>query len=76
MAKWFDIGAAIFALIAALFWFLSARGELPPMVSYFDQAPASDPLYAALKFSARMNSIAAIFSGLAALCVFAGILTR
>jgi len=76
MTKWFDIGAAIFALFAAVFWFLSAYGKLPPMVSYWDQAPDTDPLYLALKFSARMNSIAAVLSGLAALCVFGGIITR
>ncbi len=30
MEKWLDIGGALFALVAALFWFLSAYEKLPP----------------------------------------------
>jgi Na+/proline symporter len=66
MQKWLDIGAAILAFAAAVFWFLSAYGKLPPMVAYFDQAPASDPFYQAVKFSAKMNQWAAGFSGASA----------
>jgi hypothetical protein len=44
-------------------------GKLPPMVSYWDQAPANDPLYVALKFSASMNTWAAGLSGASALCM-------
>lgn len=76
MARWFDIATAVLALLAAIFWFLSASGKLPPMVGYWDQAPEHDPLYIALKFSAQMNTVAAILSGLAALCVFGGSLSR
>jgi hypothetical protein len=39
------------------------------MVSYWDQAPAKDPLYVALKFSASMNTWAAGLSGASALCM-------
>jgi hypothetical protein len=31
--KWLDIGAAVFALAAAVFWFLSAYGRLPPLIA-------------------------------------------
>jgi hypothetical protein len=55
MERWFDVAAAIFAVAAAVFWFMSAYGKLPPMISYWDRAPDNDPLYVALKFSARMN---------------------
>jgi hypothetical protein len=53
---------AVFALIAAIFWFLSA-GESPPMVTYWGSTPDADPFYKAVKFSAEMNKLAAGFSG-------------
>ena len=67
MEKWLDIGAAVLAIAAAIFWFLSAYGKLPPMVAYWDQAPAGDPFYSAIKFSGRdeqMGSIAERIVGL------------
>lgn len=68
MTRWLDWGTAIFALAAAVFWFLSAAGSLPKMVAYWDQAPETDAFFVAIKFSASMNRIAAAFSGLSALC--------
>lgn len=76
MGRWSNIGTAVFAFLAAIFWFLSASGKLPPMMSYWDGTPPSDPFYAALKSSAQMNTCAAVLSGLSALCVFAGIIAR
>jgi hypothetical protein len=67
MDRYLDLATAVFALIAAAFWFLSAYGELPKMVAYWDAAPASDPFYSAIKYGASMNRIAAVFSGLSAL---------
>jgi len=49
MKEAFNIAAAVFALIAAGFWFASARGTLPPMVAYWDAAPPNDPLYVAIR---------------------------
>jgi len=69
MGKWLDVSAAVFALAAAVFWFLSAYGKLPPMIAYYDAAPETDPFYKAVKFSAKMNQWAAGFSGLSALCM-------
>lgn len=66
-------GVAIFALIAAGFWLASAYGGLPHMKSYFGAIPPNDAFYLALKFSARMNVLASIFSGLSALCMAIGI---
>jgi hypothetical protein len=69
MEKWLDIAAAVFAIAAAIFWFLSAYGKLPPMVAYWDQAPEIDLFYVAVKFSAEMNRWAAGLSGLSASCM-------
>ncbi len=57
----------VLAFIAAVFWFVSAKGRLPPMGPYWDAAAPSDPFHVAAKFSARMNSWAAVFTGLSAL---------
>jgi hypothetical protein len=67
MSGWLDLGAAVFAFVAAVFWFLSAARPVPPMVKNWDSTPESDPLYLAVKFSARMNAIAATFAGLSAI---------
>jgi hypothetical protein len=64
-----DTLAALFALGAAAFWFLSAYGELPPMLSYWDATPANDPFTVGIKYSAKMNRWAAALSGLSAVCV-------
>jgi hypothetical protein len=69
MEVWLDVGAFVFAIGAAIFWFLSAYGELPPVVAYWDAAPQNDPLYMAIKFAARMNRWAAGLSALSALCM-------
>jgi hypothetical protein len=69
MRKWLDIGAAVFAFVAAVFWFLSAYGKLPPMVTYWDSTPQNDPYYQAVKFSAEMNRWASGFSCISALCM-------
>jgi hypothetical protein len=66
MEKWLDIGVAAFALVAAIFWFLSAYGPLPQMSMYWGTAPPTDPFFKALKFSAEMNTWAAGSSGLSA----------
>jgi hypothetical protein len=69
MRKWLDIGAAVFAFVAAVFWFLSAYGKLPPMVTYWDSTPQNDPYYQAVKFSAEMNRWASGLSCISALCM-------
>jgi hypothetical protein len=68
MGYWLDLGTALFALTASVFWFLSAYGKLPPIVPYWDEVPASDPFYRAVRFSTQMNRAAAALSGLSALC--------
>jgi hypothetical protein len=71
-----DLATAMFALAAAVFWFL-ASGKLPPMLGYWGvERPASDPHLMAVEKSARFNSIAAVLSGCSALCAFAGYWAR
>lgn len=69
MEIWFDTATAVFAFIAAAFWFWSAFRKLPPMVAYWDAAPESDPFRAALIFGAKLNQWAAGLTGLSALCM-------
>jgi hypothetical protein len=71
-----DTGTAVFAFLAAVFWFLSAAKKLPPMVTYWDSAPETDPFFVAVRFSAKMNTRAALFSGLSALCAFGSVIAR
>jgi hypothetical protein len=69
MSRWLDVTAAVFAFISAIFWFLSAAGRLPPMVAYWDSTPPTDPFFSAVRFSARMNTVAAIASGISAVLI-------
>lgn len=69
MEKWFDIAAALFAIGAAIFWFLSASGKLPPMKAYWDATPETDPFRIAVVYAAQMNQWAAGLSGASALCM-------
>jgi hypothetical protein len=34
MSRMLEVLAAVFAFIAAVFWFLSAAGQVPPIVMY------------------------------------------
>ena len=68
-----DIGAALFAFLAAAYWFRSAYGELPQLGSYWDKVPKSDPFFQAIEYSAKINRIAALFSGLSAVAFAARI---
>jgi len=63
-----ELIAALFALLAAVFWFLSAAPweGLPQIVSYWGAASEGDPFWQAMVFSAKMNSYAASCSCIAA----------
>jgi hypothetical protein len=69
MARWLDIVSAVLAIGAAFFWFRSAYKTLPLMKPYWDSVPPDDPFFQALRFSARMNTVAAVLSGLSAACM-------
>jgi hypothetical protein len=72
MARFLEISAAVFALIAAVFWFFSAKRRLPRQSLYWDgNVPEADPYQRAVRFSAVMNKWAAGFSGLSAACMSA-----
>jgi hypothetical protein len=62
MARIFGVAAALFAVVAAVFWLLSAYGELPQITS------VGDLLFAALSGAAIMTSWAAGLSGASAVC--------
>ena len=69
MELWMDVAAAVFAITAAAFWFLSAHGKLPPMGAYWDATPENDRFRMAVTFSTKMNRWAAGLSGVSALCM-------
>lgn len=71
-----DALTAVFALVAAIFWFRSAANALPRHVTYWNAAPPDDPFVMALQFATRMNRIAALFSGLSALCAACSVMLR
>jgi hypothetical protein len=76
MDRSFDLCAALFAVIAAILWFMSAAGGLPTMVMYWGAAPLNDPFHVALVASARWNACAAASSGASALCMGAAAAIR
>ena len=66
MARVFEVAAALFAVVAAGFWFLSAFGELPQIATYWEMAPVDE--------AAIMTSWAAGLTGVSALCAAARLL--
>lgn len=63
-----EICAMVFAFIAAVLWFMSAAGDLPQSITYWDATPPNDPFYAALQASVRWSRWAAVAAGISALC--------
>ena len=64
LLMWLDRGSIGAALAAALFWWLSARVHLPAPKPYWTETPDDDPFFMALRHSANLNSVAAVFAGL------------
>jgi hypothetical protein len=70
LTKALDITAAVCALVASVFWFISAKRRLPRQLLYWDgEVPDRDPYLRAIRFAAGMNRWAALFSGLSAASV-------
>ncbi len=65
-----DLGATLFAFVAAILWFMSAFRKPEPIIAYHAPTPESDPYRRSLEFSAKMNRWAALFTGMSALCMF------
>jgi hypothetical protein len=61
MARLLELAGAVAAIVAAGFWFISANGEVPQMLAYWDGVPAK----------AQLDRWAAGFGGLSALFVAA-----
>ena len=59
--------SAAFAFLAAVFWFLSAREDLPVIGSSYGAIANLDPFYAAIKRVATLNKWAAGCAGVSAL---------
>src|SRR5262249_45055372 len=49
MGRLFDGGTVVFATAAAVFWFLSAYGKLPPALPYWDEVPETGPFLRKVK---------------------------
>jgi len=64
MTRTFEIAAALFAVVAAVFWFLSAYGELPQIVSYWDTAPVDEAAIMTSSAFPRFESYEAALSSL------------
>lgn len=61
-----NAGSAVCALVAAIFWLLSASGRIPLPEACWDSTPETDPFVQSLQRSARLNRWAAGFAGAAA----------
>ncbi len=67
-----NAGAAITAFVAAMFWFISAAGNVPtPKETWATFLETPREIVAAMKDSARWNRLAALFAGFSALFVSA-----
>jgi len=66
-----DVLGCAAGVASAIAWFMSAAVKLPAPGSYWDQIPMDDPFFTALRKGARINTYAAAFSGIAALCAAA-----
>jgi hypothetical protein len=63
---WLNVLAALTAFAAALFWFMSAAEAPPPLRSYFDGAPPSDPFVQWAVAGIKWNRLAALSAGTSA----------
>jgi len=65
-----NAGAALSAFVAAGFWFASARGKVPIADPSWGGIGKTDAeIISAMKYSAKLNSIAAVFAGISALFI-------
>jgi hypothetical protein len=69
-----NAGAALFAFIAAGFWFISAGGKIPKAdKTWGGFLDTPDAIISALNYSAKWNRFAALFAGVSALFMTAAI---
>jgi hypothetical protein len=62
---------------AALYWYVASAGPVPPLRTYWDAAPASDPFYGSILESAQRNKWAALLTlASVALSIAASIVRR
>jgi hypothetical protein len=75
-AWWLTLASAVTAIFAAAFWFLSAAQAPPPLRTYWDAAPPSDPFFKAVAEGIVWNRLAALFAGISAACTAAATLLQ
>jgi len=69
MKFYINLGIFIFAALSAIFWFWAAAVDHPkPQIAWGGSTLDDDPFYLSLKHSNRLSKLAALFSGLSALC--------
>jgi hypothetical protein len=56
------------AFVASIFWYLSARNRLPPILPYWDRTPDDNPFFVTLQTGVKLNRWAAGFAAASALC--------
>ena len=61
-----NIISAVAAFAAAVFWFMSAAKNSPPILNYWDSTPTNDPFRMAFERAVRFNRYAAILAGVSA----------
>ena len=67
-----NVGAVVSSLLAAVFWFISAAGKTTiPDKTFGGFLDTPDAIISTLKYSAKWNRLASIFSGFAALFLIA-----
>ena len=63
-----NVISAATAFVAASFWYLSARNELPKMRTYWDSTPSTDPFFVAIRKGVILNRQAAAYAAASAIC--------
>jgi hypothetical protein len=72
-----NMGGALFAFLAAGFWFASARGKVPIVdLTWGGIGKTDEEIISAMKYSAKLNSIAAVSAGISASFVAADIVWK
>jgi len=64
-----DLAIIITAALAAFFWFMASKVPVPVLLNAWDQETVYNKFNEAMQYSASLNSSAAVFSCLSALCM-------
>ena len=70
LKPWFDAITAITALIAALYWFRSAKLPVLTPGTYFDGMRKDDPWLVTTRKASKLNKLAAMWTSISAASIF------